>query len=61
LVQAYYELGKSIVEQEQRGKDYSGYDSYIIDKLSIELSYVFGNGFSKRKLYLTSQIPALST
>lgn len=52
MVQTYFELGKRIVEHEQSGKDYSDYGSYLIDRLSSELSKEFGKGFSKRKLEL---------
>jgi hypothetical protein len=52
MVQTYFELGKRIVEHEQRGKDYSDYGAYLLDRLSIELSNEFGKGFSKRKLEL---------
>lgn len=52
MVQTYFEIGKRIVEHEQNGKDYSDYGTYLMDRLSNELSDEFGKGFSKRKLEL---------
>lgn len=52
MIQTYFELGKRIVEHEQHGKDYADYGTYLLDRLSTELSDEFGKGFSKRKLEL---------
>jgi predicted nuclease of restriction endonuclease-like (RecB) superfamily len=62
MVQAYYELGKRIVEKEQEGKEEAGYGAYLIQSLSQELTAEFGRGYSKRnlelirKFYLTYRI-----
>ncbi|MCB0736524.1 MAG: hypothetical protein KDC92_03355 [Bacteroidetes bacterium] len=61
MVQAYWLIGKRIVEEEQNGKERAEYGSYLIKNLSIELSEAFGKGFSERTLreirqfYLTFQ------
>ncbi len=62
MIQTYFELGKRIVEQEQEGKEHAEYGTFIIDKLSHDLTLEFGKGFSKRnlelirKFYLTYKI-----
>jgi predicted nuclease of restriction endonuclease-like (RecB) superfamily len=62
MIKTYFELGKRIVEHEQEGKAQADYGSYIIDKLSNDLTLEFGKGFSKRnlelirKFYLTYKI-----
>jgi len=59
MVQAYWLVGKRIVEEEQQGKERADYGSYILKSLSKELSAEFGKGFSYanlknfRKFYLT--------
>ena len=52
MVQTYFELGKRIVEHEQKGNNYSNYGDYLLENLSKELSKEFGKGFSRRKLEL---------
>lgn len=62
MVQTYFELGRRIVEQEQEGKEQANYGTFIIDRLSHDLTSEFGKGFSKRnlelirKFYLTYKI-----
>ncbi len=62
MVQTYFELGKRIIEQEQEGKEQADYGTFILDKLSHDLTLEFGKGFSKRnlelirKFYLTYKI-----
>jgi predicted nuclease of restriction endonuclease-like (RecB) superfamily len=59
MVQAYWLVGKRIVQEEQNGKERANYGSYILKSLSKELSAEFGNGFSHanlrnfRQFYLT--------
>lgn len=52
MVQTYFELGRRIVEQEQKGKEHTNYGEYILDTLSTELTNEFGKGYSKRNLEL---------
>jgi predicted nuclease of restriction endonuclease-like (RecB) superfamily len=49
-VLAYWEIGREIVEFEQKGKARAGYGEELIKKLSIDLSAKFGKGFSERNL-----------
>ncbi|MEI6090800.1 MAG: PDDEXK nuclease domain-containing protein [bacterium] len=50
MVEAYWLVGKRIVEQEQKGELRAEYGQYIIKLLSKELTESFGNGFSERSL-----------
>lgn len=49
LVQTYREIGKRIVEFEQKGKFNSKYGSKVLPKLSKELSH-YGKGFSRSNI-----------
>ena len=50
MVEAYWHIGKRIVEEEQQGKDRAEYGYEIIKTLSEELKNGFGKGFSERSL-----------
>jgi len=49
-VLAYWEIGREIVEFEQKGKARAKYGEELIKKLSADLSAKFGKGFSERNL-----------
>jgi predicted nuclease of restriction endonuclease-like (RecB) superfamily len=51
MVEAYWQIGKRIVEEEQAGKERANYGSYLIKGLSKELSMEFGKGFSVANLW----------
>lgn len=59
MVYAYFETGKLIFEEEQKGKSRAEYGKYIIPELSKYLSSKLGKGYSvtnlkqMRKFYLT--------
>lgn len=50
MVEAYWLIGKRIVEEEQQGKERATYGEEILKTLSIELTQEFGKGFSERSL-----------
>ena len=50
MVEAYYSIGKKIVNEEQSGKDRAKYGKAIIKELSKKLTQDFGKGFSERNL-----------
>ena len=50
MVEAYWNVGREIVEEEQRGADKAVYGSQLIQTLSCELSAEFGKGFTERNL-----------
>lgn len=51
MIEAYWQLGKRIVEQEQQGKDRADYGTQLLKTLSKELTGEFGKGFSVNSLY----------
>ena len=59
MVEAYWQIGRRIVEQEQRGKQRADYGEALIKELSKRLSQEFGSGFAVanlknfRQFYLT--------
>lgn len=46
MVYAYYEIGKIIVEEEQRGKKRAAYGTQLVNELSAYLTRMYGKGFS---------------
>ncbi len=46
MVQAYWLIGREIVEVEQDGEQRAGYGEELIQRLSLRLQGVFGKGFS---------------
>lgn len=50
MVQAYWLVGKRIVEEEQGGKERAEYGEYLIKNLSDELIKEYGKGFSVQSL-----------
>lgn len=55
MVEAYWQMGKRVVEQEQLGKDRADYGSQLLKSLSKELTAEFGKGFSVGSLYYYRQ------
>ena len=59
MIHTYWNVGKRIVEEEQKGNERAEYGKRIIEQLSNELTHRYGKGFSKRylayfrKFYLT--------
>ena len=59
LVRTYWEIGKYIVEFEQKGKLKAEYGTELFERLSKDLTFKYGKGFSKsnliyiRKLYIS--------
>lgn len=50
MVVTYFEIGRLIVVEEQKGKERAEYGKQIIKELSSKLSNEFGKGFSQRNL-----------
>ncbi len=55
MLMTYFEIGRRIVEQEQKGESQADYGQYLLVHLSESLSGRFGKGFSKRNLELMRQ------
>ena len=51
MVEAYWNIGKTIVEQEQHGEDRAKYGKAVIKALSTRLTQDFGKGYSTRNLW----------
>ena len=50
LVKTYWEIGKQIVEFEQKGKEKAEYGSELLTSLSKDLKFKHGKGFSRSNL-----------
>lgn len=50
LVRTYWDIGKQIVEYEQKGKEKAEYGSALLENLSRDLKLKYGKGFSKSNL-----------
>jgi|SRR5690554_4327746 len=50
MVYTYYEIGRIIVEEEQKGKERAEYGQQLINELSDKLSKEFGKGFSSTNI-----------
>ncbi|MCZ2102481.1 MAG: PDDEXK nuclease domain-containing protein [Chitinophagales bacterium] len=58
MVEAYWNIGKRIVEEEQNGADRAEYGKQMIQTISEELTQEFGKGFSKRTIWEIRQFYA---
>lgn len=62
MVEAYWNIGRMIVEEEQQGKERAEYGSYLLNDLATRLTREFGKGFNEtnlryiRQFYLTYPI-----
>lgn len=50
MVFTYWQIGKRIVEQEQKGEERATYGKALLDTLSAELTREYGKSYSKRNL-----------
>ena len=50
MTASYWEIGRRIVEAEQKGKRRAGYGEQLIERLSLDLTQQFGRGFSPDNL-----------
>ncbi|MEM9887856.1 MAG: PDDEXK nuclease domain-containing protein [Bacteroidota bacterium] len=55
MVKAYWEIGKTIVEEEQKGKERAEYGDYLVKKLSQRLTKDVGKGFSESNIWFMRQ------
>jgi len=55
MVATYWEIGREIVEEEQRGRERADYGTRLIEILSMELTAEFGKGFGTRNLRFVRQ------
>lgn len=50
MVKTYWEVGRLIVEHEQKGETHAEYGQYLIKQLAEQLQQDFGKGFNERNL-----------
>lgn len=50
LVRTYWLIGRHIVEFEQGGKEKAAYGTYLFERLSKDLTQLYGKGFSRANL-----------
>ncbi len=50
MTASYWEIGRRIVNAEQRGKRRAGYGEQLIERLANDLTQQFGRGFSRQNL-----------
>ncbi len=55
MVEAYWNIGKQIVTEEQNGEDRAKYGTYLIKELSTKLTQDFGKGFTATNLKMMRQ------
>jgi predicted nuclease of restriction endonuclease-like (RecB) superfamily len=55
MVEAYWNIGRMIIEEEQKGKIRADYGSYLIAELSKRLTKDFGKGFTPNNLWYMEQ------
>ena len=51
MVRAYWDIGRMIVEEEQKGSDRAEYGKYLVATLSAKLTTEYGKGFDKTNLW----------
>ena len=54
-VQMYWQIGRRIQEEEQKGKERADYGSFLLKNLALKLEPEYGNGFSVRQLERSRQ------
>ena len=50
MIETYWNIGRRIVEEEQKGEARAEYGAEIIAQLSEQLTHQYGKGFSKRNM-----------
>jgi len=55
MVKAYWEIGRIIVEEEQKGEKRAEYGKQLINELSYRLTQEYGRGFTKTNLFYMKQ------
>ena len=51
MTATYWEIGRRIVEEEQRGTSRARYGEELVDLLSKDLTGLFGRGFGRRNVF----------
>jgi len=56
MVQAYWQIGREIVEEEQRGKDRADYGTRLVRELAADLTREYGKGYNARSLWYMKDV-----
>ncbi len=59
MVEAYWNIGRLIVEEEQSGEQRAEYGKHLVKELSIKLTNDFGKGFTRTNLWYMRQFYTL--
>ena len=54
-VQMYWQIGRRILEEEQKGRERADYGAYLLKNLAKKLEPEYGSGFSVRQLERSRQ------
>ena len=60
MIETYWAMGQYIVEHEQQGNERAVYGSGLIDRLSKDLTNLYGKGFGKSNLLYYKSSKTLS-
>jgi predicted nuclease of restriction endonuclease-like (RecB) superfamily len=55
LTAAYWEVGRRVIEEEQRGRRKADYGDQLIERLAADLTLRFGKGFSRTNVFQMRQ------
>ena len=61
MTATYWEIGRRIVEQDQKGAKRAGYGQELLERLSMDLGAKFGRGFSRQNLQQMRQFYSVYT
>ena len=56
MVQAYWQIGREIVEEEQRGQGRAEYGAHLVEELAAGLTREYGKGFNARNLWYMKDV-----
>lgn len=55
MIESYWNIGREIVEEEQRGENRAEYGKFVVESISKKLTKEFGKGYSKQNLWYMKQ------
>lgn len=55
IIESYWNIGKEIVEEEQRGENRAEYGKFVVQSISERLTKEYGKGYSKQNLWYMKQ------
>ena len=55
MVETYWQVGRLVVEEEQKGQERAKYGEYLIGRLSKDLTVKYGRGFTERNIWAMKQ------